>query len=442
MERRKFLQITLAAAVASVFSLRAQADLQPWASRTSTPASGPGQKPARQKPASRLPVMPKGAVNVKAFGARGDGRTNDTDAFTAASQKINDQGGGILWIPPGTYIVGKQTLVGARGQGVSYRPAHIIWINFCTKPVIIMGNHARLRLANGMRFGAFDPVTGAVYHTPDGSTAPADTEADCGAMIELDQNTRVTVQDLELDGNMDHLVLGGYSDFSGYQQNASGIECRLNQKIVIRNVYAHHHGLDGIEISTNGQPPTGLTPHLLEYVTTEYNGRQGMSWVGGIGLTARYCRFNRTGQGRFMSLPGAGVDIEPDGNAFCRNGLFYHCEFIDNATNGMVSNLNAGTGGHSVFQYCLFRGGSRDAVVWPANPAMLFQYCAIHGGVKQPWNVADPNQTTRFFHCLIDDATDLKTGIKPYVGSKLIDGDTSHVIFDHCKIACTRTKCR
>ena len=46
--------------------------------------------------------------DIKDFGAKGDGQTNDHDAFVAAAAAINKQGGGKLIISPGTYIVGKQ----------------------------------------------------------------------------------------------------------------------------------------------------------------------------------------------------------------------------------------------------------------------------------------------------------------------------------------------
>ena len=56
----------------------------------------------------RLPVRQPGerptpVLNLRAFGAKGDGRTNDTDAFARAAAAINAAGRGTLLIPPGTY---------------------------------------------------------------------------------------------------------------------------------------------------------------------------------------------------------------------------------------------------------------------------------------------------------------------------------------------------
>lgn len=44
-------------------------------------------------------------ANVKDYGAKADGTTNDSDAFASALTALSDAGGGILFIPPGTYLL-------------------------------------------------------------------------------------------------------------------------------------------------------------------------------------------------------------------------------------------------------------------------------------------------------------------------------------------------
>jgi hypothetical protein len=43
--------------------------------------------------------------DVRDFGARGDGVTDDTEAIQAAMDALDDAGGGVLYFPPGTYLV-------------------------------------------------------------------------------------------------------------------------------------------------------------------------------------------------------------------------------------------------------------------------------------------------------------------------------------------------
>lgn len=59
--------------------------------------------------------------NVKDYGALGDGISNDTQAFIAASAALSAHGGGVLRIPQGVYVVGEQTLAGQLGLGYAYR---------------------------------------------------------------------------------------------------------------------------------------------------------------------------------------------------------------------------------------------------------------------------------------------------------------------------------
>ena len=51
-----------------------------------------------EAPIPRLPVK----ANVKHFGAKGDGKTDDTQAFKDAIAKTND---GAVYVPPGTYVI-------------------------------------------------------------------------------------------------------------------------------------------------------------------------------------------------------------------------------------------------------------------------------------------------------------------------------------------------
>lgn len=62
------------------------------------------------------------AVSVKDFGAVGDGVTDDAPAIEAASLAVYNAGGGIIWVPPGTYLLGTLTSsVDARDSYITLR---------------------------------------------------------------------------------------------------------------------------------------------------------------------------------------------------------------------------------------------------------------------------------------------------------------------------------
>lgn len=56
----------------------------------------------------------KMVVSVKDFGARGDGRTDDTEAFKLAAKSLAH----IIKVPPGNYVVNDETVFDYR-----FRPA-------------------------------------------------------------------------------------------------------------------------------------------------------------------------------------------------------------------------------------------------------------------------------------------------------------------------------
>src|SRR5688572_10780222 len=101
----------------------------------------------------------EGAVRPEDFGAKGDGVSNDTDAFAAMSAHINRSGGGTIELRKTTYLVGRQTPVtGPRPW--SFEPAEIMQIRDLIDALVIRGNGARLKCAPGLRFGTFDRATG------------------------------------------------------------------------------------------------------------------------------------------------------------------------------------------------------------------------------------------------------------------------------------------
>ncbi len=69
---------------------------------------GAGAAPAGVLPA---PIAKALYFNVMDYGARGDGITNDYAACQAAATAVNTAGGGVLYIPAGTYLLSQDLLI-------------------------------------------------------------------------------------------------------------------------------------------------------------------------------------------------------------------------------------------------------------------------------------------------------------------------------------------
>jgi polygalacturonase len=54
---------------------------------------------------------PKGTYYITDFGAKGDGKTNNTDAINKAIKTCSKNGGGTVMVPPGEYVSGSIQLL-------------------------------------------------------------------------------------------------------------------------------------------------------------------------------------------------------------------------------------------------------------------------------------------------------------------------------------------
>ncbi len=252
-------------------------------------------------------------IGPEAFGALGNGSTNDTDAFWALSNFVNARGGGTIELARGkTYVVGRQV----RNVGRYFlSPKPVMRFEKLRQPLRIIGNGARLLAEPGLRFGVFDQdslrpsVSLGPNYRPEGIAAPYDAMiwvSDCLAPIEID--------DVELDGNIDQMVIGGGYGDTGHQLPGSGLVLTDNLSAeMITSVHSHHHPLDGVIINGSGQRrERGRLTRLI----ARYNGRQGLSLVGGKSYDFDNCEFSHTGRSKIFSAPGAGVDVEANQSKF------------------------------------------------------------------------------------------------------------------------------
>jgi hypothetical protein len=364
-------------------------------------------------------------------GAVGNGEANDTLAFQKASSILQKAGGGTLIIPKGVYIVGRQNHTDGK---YPYYQAEPIFKVEKLKFLRIEGNSAVLRVAPGLHFGSFDKDNGKPYESPKMPFVDNRYAAYVGNIIQISHSRNIYIHDLELDGNVGSLIIGGQYGDTGRQLPACGLFIYNCSDVRIERIHSHHNALDGIMIGwyhiKEDDPPT---PHTLVDCIFEYNGRQGLSWIGGRGIRAYRCKFNLTGRALnngkpFVSAPGAGLDIEAE-DSICRDGYFEECEFINNAGCGMVA--DSGDGGYSRFVRCVFWGISSWSA-WSAKPGLLFEDCRFYGSIVHAYGSENPILATKWIRCVFEDRN-FKNGEKPY-GKFLaeLNGNLKNVTFDSC----------
>jgi hypothetical protein len=248
----------------------------------------------------------------------------------------------------------------------------------------------------------------------------------------------VMITDLELDGNVAGTVVGGPWGDTGWQLAMTGLGLYDNSgPEVVRNVYTHHHGQDGLTIDGVDRD-RGVRSQIVG-VRSEHNGRQGCSLVGGRGYDFVDCHFNHTGGPKVASAPGAGIDIEAE-NKRIRDLTFRRCEFSDNHGPGLLA--DQGDSESAVFTGCTFVGATSWAA-WPRMPGFSFHRCNFVGPISNCFgDERRPARATTFTDCTFRDDPALSPSrriyVQPHTSGPIADlPDHPNVLFAHCVFALT-----
>jgi hypothetical protein len=376
----------------------------------------------------------------EAFGAVGDGITNDTDAFAAMASAVRAAGGGTVVLRRGTYIVGRQLQGRAARTGYTFDPAPIMDFVGLQGRLIIQGNRARLKAAPGLRYGTFTD-SGRATRNAMPYLRPGELATPYRFMIRVEDCAGpVQISDIELDGGLAGLAIGGQYGDTGWQINATGLALINNRgaERIIR-VVSHHHAQDGILIDGLDRDRAAGAASLLQDVRCEGNGRQGVSLVGGRGYTFERCQFTRTGKAGLASAPGAGVDVEAEQDKRIRNIAFRSCTFADNYGPGLVA--DSGDSERLSFSDCTFIGTTNWAA-WPNKPISRFSRCSFVGPIVHALGDPNPERAVQFIDCTFrDDPALSPTGV--VYGGENTDrpiGDlpgNRNVLFRNCRFLLT-----
>lgn len=371
------------------------------------------------------------------FGAKGDGRTNDTAAFARLSSHVNANGGGAIALRPVTYIVGAHgPKPGARPGDHAWGAGDILHFVGCTQAITIEGNGARLRAPAGLHFGTFDRRTG--LPAPTGLPTAEFFKNSAGpylGMIFFEKCTgAIAVRNIELDGNLTGLVVGGtWSNGVGWNSPGTGLLFIGNSgPAQLSRIYSHHHPQDGLELidSVNRSGSTITSDSVFEY-----NGRQGCSITGGRNYVFERCKFQHTGRAGLASRPGAGVDIEAEA-VTVRNVSFSKCIFSDNFGFGLVAGSGDSEG--ITCDGCTFIG-TTTWPLWADKPRMRFSNCTIVGTVIRVSGETDPERATQFRNCTFTDDPSLSPTGKVFLepASVVYVWPRQRMLFSGCEFRLT-----
>lgn len=337
------------------------------------------------------------------FGARGDGRSNDSAAFASLSAAVNRAGGGVVELRPVVYIVGRQHRSDDPALGYMI-PDDLLHFVGCERDVVVNGNGATLRAAPGLLYGAFDRSTGRPLAVRLPFLDHGAKAAPYHAMIHAERcRGAVRIAKLTLDGQTAALSIGGKWGDQGWQIAGSGLLLTDNRgDEIVEDVVSHDHPLDGIIVDglSAADAPVRTVQRRFSRVTADCNGRQGCSIVGGSGYVFEACRFTRTGRGPIASSPGAGVDIEPENGKTIAGLRFLSCTFADNAGCGLVA--DGGPSANVTFVASTFVGTTSWAA-WPKAPHYAFTGCTFVGALANCYGSDDPGAAARFTACVFRD---------------------------------------
>lgn len=359
-------------------------------------------------------------------------RGNTAGMKALAEAVTRARGGVITFTPRKEYVVGVQEFA-PNDFGV-WQFTRLLEISGCTEAVVIEGNGARIKFADGLRFGTFDPATGRPTFNKQPFYDQKQQSFPAYSMIGFVNNSGpVVLRNIELDGNAGGFIYGGPFGDTGWQLPADGLFLADNRGgIRIENVRAHHFPRDGVQVADKTTPASIGSRAVFTRVMMENNGRQGLSMVGGRGYTFVNCKFNGTGfDVPRRSAPTAGIDMEQE------TGVIRDIRFIDSefAGNHGAATLCVGDVADIAYEGCRLSGPGW--AFWVGGAVrVVFDKCTFTGSGTNGGGNKNPALATKFVECLFtDDPRAMPEGVTKFASAYVPDlgGGSENILFDRCR---------
>lgn len=317
----------------------------------------------------------------------------NTVALQALSAAVNANNGGHVVFSAGLFEIGHQVLAGNETSGASWIFSELLHIHDCTNQLVIEFNQTVLKFKDGMRHGAFDPITGDPV--ADGGTNPK-YQAGYGRAIELRNNENVRIIGSgRVDGNDANAIVGGTYGDAG-RQCVSYAFYAIGNKIFTGDVslVLHNMPLDGFYNASLNQTDS---MHDLSGIVSLRNGRQAFSLTGGWNQTYSNCYFGKTGMGSFpSSVPAANLDTEAEITLQIKNINFNFCVFSDAVGASVVTEFPSVQG--VKFNHCTIENSVNVAIYCKSE--MIFNDCNI-GGKVEPFYSTFKDSPAKMNNCRV-----------------------------------------
>jgi hypothetical protein len=344
------------------------------------------------------------SINVKEWGAKGDGISDDYYALLKIADTVSKMGNAEVFFPAGVYKInqyhdGKNNL-----KDIIFRNCNGLKITGEKAIISVMGNFYRPITRRGNKH-VFSNISAIIP-------------------FRFFNCNNLQIEGIEINGNVNEMTRE-----KGVNETGGHLLLLTNCKNVnISDLNLHHAQTDGIMIT--GEKNESITMNNL---VSSNNARQGMSIIQLINGTFKNCRFINTGitGGKYgRHAPSAGIDIEPDKKTtqVVKNIKFENCLFENNVGSQFVSSFPTTT--DSVyFEKCTFNSSdssSKYTIIVNAK-GINFNYCTFNcrnGSIYPAWQMEGSSAT--FNNCTINSNTN---GIVA-----VVNFTTSKVTMENCKI--------
>lgn len=335
-------------------------------------------------------------IYAELYGVVADGVTDNTDALSALSIAVSAMTDPYVKVvfPQGVIKFGRQRKATAPEVGFSYQPTYEQtgfrgW--FCVDgrlgKTVIEGSGTTFKLNDGMKTGAFDPVTGLPAPDQISGTPNPNYKAYAGHGLSILRNEDVEVIGLKLDGNARGGILGGKWGDDGWQCDSFGIWCAENIRAKIKKAASTDWALDSLYLAqaSTWTPSVRGIQRSVQVTDCEFSNsrRQGISIAGG-----QHIDINRTvirnigryadGAASFYSAPEACIDIETEASTvqdvIIRNSQLLYGRYTYLAA---VLDSNAK---RCIIDNCLLRNNSEYTSILSKMPGLIISNSTLEGG--------------------------------------------------------------